>query len=90
MKQALLLLLTLLLLIPAAYADTQENDEMQVVVENQVLSYGDFGEEVAQLQLKLSKLNYYDGEITGSYGNLTRAAVKAFQADFSLLQVSDM
>ncbi len=89
MKQALLLLLTLLLLIPAAYADTQENDEMQVVVENQVLSYGDFGEEVAQLQLKLSKLNYYDGEITGSYGDLTRAAVKAFQADFSLLQTGE-
>ena len=85
MKQIALILLALLLL-PPALADTQEENDVQVVVENQVLTYGDFSEEVAQLQLKLSKLYYYDGEITGSYGDLTQAAVLAFQADFDLPQ----
>ncbi len=89
MKRTFLLILMLCLLMPAALADTQENDEVQVVVENQILTYGDESDEVKQLQRKLAELYYYDGEITGSYGELTRAAVKAFQADFDLLQTGE-
>lgn len=90
MKKLLPILLSLLLLLPCALADTEADDgEIAIVVGHQALMYGDFGEEVANLQLKLSDLYYYDGEITGSYGDLTKAAVKAFQADFELAQTGE-
>lgn len=90
MKKVVWVILALLLLPAFALADTSGDDEeVAIVVGSQPLVYGDFGEEVANLQLKLSELNYYDGEITGSYGDLTQAAVKAFQSDFSLLQTGE-
>ena len=91
MKKFLLLLLTLALLPLPALADDADDSaaDVAIVVGAQPLVYGDFGEEVANLQLRLSDLNYYEGEITGSYGDLTRAAVKAFQSDFSLLQTGE-
>jgi len=88
MKKLMLFLLILLLPLCAA-ADTAADDEIAIVVSAQTLSRGDSGEEVANLQRKLSELYYYEGEITGSFGDLTRAAVKAFQADFSLLQTGE-
>ncbi|MBQ8202268.1 MAG: peptidoglycan-binding protein [Clostridia bacterium] len=77
--------------------DYGDEDEVVIMDDNgstalptyQPLIYGAFGEGVAELQLKLAELHYYDGEITGSYGDLTRAAVKAFQSDFSLLQTGE-
>ena len=84
MKKILLLLLAIVLLPLCAAAE-----DMAIVVSAEPLSIGDFGEEVAALQLKLSELYYYDGEISGSYGEVTRAAVKAFQSDFSLLQTGE-
>lgn len=91
MKYRLLILLSsALLLFSPALADTEEeNNDVQVVIENQILSYGMTGEEVVKLQQKLSELGYYDGEFTGSYGDLTKSAVKAFQSDFSLLQTGE-
>lgn len=90
MKKFLMFLLAALALLPVqALADDTDEAEVAIVVENQPLTYGSFGEEVAMLQLKLEALNYYEGEITGSYGDLTKAAVKAFQSDFSLLQTGE-
>ncbi len=91
MRYRLLLLLTAAcLLLSPAFADTEEeNNDVQVVIENQILSYGMTGEEVEKLQQQLAALGYYDGDITGSYGDLTKAAVKAFQSDFSLLQTGE-
>lgn len=91
MKYKLLILLAAALLAVPALADTTGEDinDIQVVLETAVLSYGASGEEVAQLQEKLAALGYYDGDITGSYGDLTKAAVKAFQSDFSLLQTGE-
>ena len=89
MKYILALLLSAALLLSPALADTQEDDSIQVVIETPTLTYGMSGEEVTRLQEKLRQLSYYDGEITGSYGDLTRAAVKAFQSDFSLLQTGE-
>lgn len=92
MKYRMLLLLSVVcLLFSPALADTEEEgDDVQIVIEeNPILTYGMEGAEVSQLQQKLAALGYYDGEITGSYGDLTRAAVKAFQADFSLLQTGE-
>lgn len=84
------LVLIVSLLMGAALADTTEEDTTeQVVVDNQVLTYGMSGEEVQALQQKLAALGYYDGEISGSYGDLTKAAVKAFQADHALLQTGE-
>ena len=90
MKKLTLILLCLLLFSPAL-ADTSEDDasDIQMVIETPLLTYGMAGEEITILQQKLAALGYYDGEITGSYGDLTKAAVKAFQTDFSLLQTGE-
>ncbi len=91
MKYRMLILLTLALLLfsPALAESPEDADDMQVVIENGPLAPGSSGEDVVQLQQALSRLGYYDGEITGSYGDLTRAAVKAFQSDFALLQTGE-
>ena len=88
MKKLILILLAAMLLPLCALAE-EANGEIVAMDGTPTLVWGDFGENVANLQLKLSELNYYDGEVTGSYGDLTRAAVKAFQADFSLLQTGE-
>ena len=41
--------------------------------------YGSRGEEVRQLQTKLKRWGYYDGNVDGIYGSQTLAAVKWFQ-----------
>lgn len=43
------------------------------------------GPAVSQLQKNLQTLGYYSGAIDGSYGDLTEAAVREFQADRQLL-----
>lgn len=58
-----------------------------LVIEQQTartLSQGLEGDDVRQLQIRLAELEYYDGELTGSYGANTVSAVKDFQADFGL------
>lgn len=42
------------------------------------------GSDVADVQMKLNRLGYYDGPIDGTYGTETRDAVIAFQQDFGL------
>ncbi|MFA5211230.1 MAG: peptidoglycan-binding protein [Patescibacteria group bacterium] len=44
----------------------------------------DEGEEVTQLQTKLKELGYFDHEITGYFGEVTKQAVIAFQKDNKL------
>lgn len=44
------------------------------------LEMGDSGDEVVQLQKKLSLLGFFSEEATGYFGTITEAAVKAFQA----------
>ena len=48
------------------------------------LSYGDEGDDVRQLQQRLTDLGYYSGTVSGKYREATRSAVKAFQKDFDL------
>ncbi len=47
--------------------------------------FGSRGEEVEQIQLKLSSLGYYNGDIDGIYGSATQSAVKQFQYDNGLV-----
>ena len=41
--------------------------------------YGSSGEEVRQIQEKLKRWGYYNGNVDGIYGSQTTSAVKAFQ-----------
>ena len=89
MKQKLILLLILLALPCLCLAEGEmipldENGMIEEYVEDRELSLGSEGADVKSLQLKLTDLCYYSGEISGRYGEGTRAAVMAFQADFGL------
>lgn len=46
----------------------------------QYLGIGSEGAEVTALQKLLAKLGFYSGSVTGYYGSLTEAAVKAYQS----------
>lgn len=52
----------------------------------QTLNIGSQGDEVTQLQNKLTTEGIYSGPITGYFGPLTQAAVKAFQAKYGISQ----
>ena len=70
---------------PAEAQGTLPDDEL--IVEEQVsrtLSQGVEGEDVRLMQIRLSELEYYSGDISGTFGANTRNAVEAFQADFGL------
>lgn len=45
----------------------------------EIIRYGDWGDEVAEIQKKLKTLGYYKGEIDGRFGEQTLAAVMQFQ-----------
>ncbi len=48
------------------------------------LRQGDSGSAVTWLQESLAELGYYDGEISGSYGRMTKEAVRLFQRAVNL------
>ncbi len=48
------------------------------------LREGDKGTAVTELQTMLKSLEYYYGSITGSFGSLTKRAVRKFQDDNKL------
>ncbi len=65
-----------------------ENSVPEVTTSNTLgadLKSGDSGEEVLALQKELSLLNYYKGEFTGVYDELTEHAVFKFQQSQSLV-----
>jgi len=49
-----------------------------------ILSIGDSGDDVSQVQNQLQVLGYYRGDVDGVFGPITQAAVIAFQNDQSL------
>lgn len=52
----------------------------EVILENDRLKYGDHGELVSHIQLKLKRLGYYEGKVDGVYGLYTEHAVRKFQS----------
>ncbi len=70
----------MLLLIIVSFVNLEEADALDLdEFGSRVLSKGDEGIDVAVLQQKLKKLNYYNGNIDGLYGAATLDAVKKFQ-----------
>ena len=61
---------------PGATAAPAGNDTM--------LQKGSSGDAVRALQENLKQLGYYTGTVTGTYGNLTKEAVRLFQRDNGL------
>lgn len=95
MKRFLLLLAMMMLLAATALSEgemilsdgPEEFDEDGMAIETvdaRSLKYGDEGDDVTELQHKLTDLCYYTGNISGRYREGTRSAVKAFQEDFGL------
>ena len=52
--------------------------------EDKTLTVGSTGDAVKALQTRLKELGYFDHSVTGTYGSITAAAVKAFQTRNSL------
>ena len=50
-----------------------------------VSKLGSSGEEVKNIQKKLSSLGFYGGSVDGIYGNNTKSAVKAFQKSCGII-----
>lgn len=46
--------------------------------------------ETRVIQQRLKDLGYFNAEVTGYYGNITRQAVKKFQADYGLAQTGEV
>lgn len=57
----------------------------QAVIPVRTLKLGMSGEDVKTLQANLTTLGYALGTIDGKFGNMTKAAVKAFQASWKLV-----
>jgi hypothetical protein len=53
---------------------------------NNFLGVGSTGTDVTELQKQLTTLGIYSGPITGTFGSLTQAAVKAFQSAHGITQ----
>lgn len=68
-----LMLVSVVLLMPAAYAAPEEP-----------LQVGDRGDEVQAVQEKLSQMGYVVGSMDGVYGDVTADAVKTMQKDKNL------
>jgi peptidoglycan hydrolase-like protein with peptidoglycan-binding domain len=59
--------------------DSQEEDTEEETEENDVMSIGDYSDDVYSVQERLIELKYFDDSATGYFGQLTQQAVKDFQ-----------
>ena len=64
--------------------DLPDDDVEEETLTARTLQYGDEGEDVLEVQMRLQDLKYYTGNLSGRYREGTRAAVTSFQADFDL------
>ena len=75
---------TLELIYEKADMEAPEIEEKQSSYGSETLREGSKSDAVRILQENLTLLEYYDGSITGSYGRLTKEAVRKFQRDNDL------
>ena len=71
----------------AASASTSASSTGDGYVFSTFLGVGSSGDDVTELQKRLTTLDLYSGPITGYYGSLTEAAVEAFQGQHGIAQV---
>lgn len=69
-----LIILLLLISISGIFIFSFENNEVEALSK-----YGSRGEEVRQIQTKLKRWGYYNGNVDGIYGSETQEAVRYFQ-----------
>lgn len=67
-----------------AIADIEGREIAPTVPSGRSLRFGMSSTEVELLQMDLAELGYFAGRVDGKFGQLTRAAVLAFQADNAL------
>ena len=60
-------------------AQTSEPTQQELYPREQVMGYGDNNDQVRELQARLKQLNLFEDNPTGYYGNVTKAAVEAYQ-----------
>ena len=73
-KIVIILSITILLIGVIAFIVLFENNEVEALSK-----YGSRGDEVRQIQTKLKRWGYYNGNVDGIYGSQTLEAVKYFQ-----------
>ena len=73
-KKIIILSITILLIGIIAFIVLFENNEVEALSK-----YGSRGDEVRQIQTKLKRWGYYNGNIDGIFGSQTLEAVKYFQ-----------
>ena len=71
---------TITILFSANALDADDPMPVQPEPEDPVLNFGDAGDKVKALQVRLASLGYYDGKLDGKFGKGTLEAVKLFQA----------
>lgn len=80
MKRLLAALCAFLLI----FTPTLAEDGDASAIFSRELTQGDLGADVKALQTRLAQLEYYNGQISGSYMEGTATAVRAFQADYGM------
>ncbi|WP_420813993.1 L,D-transpeptidase family protein [Phytoactinopolyspora endophytica] len=55
-----------------------------------ILQYGDTGDDVRELQARLKQIEWFIGEITPNYGDVTKESVAGFQAKRGLPETGDV
>ena len=70
----ILIILLILITISGIFIFSFENSEVEALSK-----YGSRGEEVKQIQTKLKRWGYYNGNVDGIYGSQTQEAVRYFQ-----------
>lgn len=61
-------------------SETATPDEPELVAGPALLAPGDSGDEVRALQARLRQIDWFNQDVTGTYGDVTKAAVEGFQA----------
>ena len=65
---------------PAAPPSPTPDPEPELKPGPALLAPGDQGDEVRVLQARLRQIDWFDQDVTGTYGDVTRSAVEGFQA----------
>ena len=64
-------LAAMMLMLPVGALCESEAEEPEEEVQGNVLSLGDESSEVLSMQTDLARLGYYDGTLSGRFGDLT-------------------